>query len=101
MSTLHLIFRATLLALATTFFFDKAMADPMQQAILQSGAQQATQACQTAPGQRLDLAQALPTECCKGHKGICGCRAGKIVCCDGSVSADANCTCHSDWGVNN
>jgi hypothetical protein len=38
-------------------------------------------------------------DCCKGHKGICGCRAGKIVCCDGTVSKEPGCTCHGDEGV--
>jgi hypothetical protein len=37
--------------------------------------------------------------CCKDHKGLCGCRAGKIVCCDGTVSKDPGCTCHGDEGV--
>ena len=32
--------------------------------------------------------------CCKGHKGVCGCRAGKIVCCDKSFAA--GCTCNRD-----
>jgi hypothetical protein len=32
--------------------------------------------------------------CCKGHKGVCGCRAGKIVCCDKSFAAD--CPCNQD-----
>ncbi len=45
------------------------------------------------------LAQGLPIDCCKGHKGICGCRAGRIVCCDGTVSKDPNCTCHADSGL--
>lgn len=35
-------------------------------------------------------------DCCKGHKGICGCRAGKIVCCDGTASTEPGCTCHGD-----
>ena len=39
------------------------------------------------------------TSCCKDHKGICGCRAGKIVCCDNSTSKEPNCTCHGDEGV--
>lgn len=38
-------------------------------------------------------------DCCKGHKGICGCRAGKIVCCDNTTSTEAGCTCHGDEGV--
>lgn len=37
--------------------------------------------------------------CCKDHKGLCGCRAGKIVCCDGTVSKEPGCTCHSDEGA--
>lgn len=37
------------------------------------------------------------TACCGGHKGVCGCRAGKIVCCDNTKSA--SCTCHGDEGV--
>lgn len=37
------------------------------------------------------------TACCEGHKGVCGCRAGKIVCCDNTKSA--SCTCHGDSGV--
>ena len=37
--------------------------------------------------------------CCKDHKGLCGCRAGKIVCCDGTVSTEPGCTCHGDEGV--
>lgn len=41
-------------------------------------------------------AQLAQLDCCKGHKGICGCRAGKIVCCDGTVSTDPNCTCHRE-----
>jgi hypothetical protein len=45
------------------------------------------------------LAQVSQAECCKGHKGVCGCRAGKIVCCDNTVSP--NCTCHADSGVEN
>lgn len=57
------------------------------------------QACPAPSGQRIDTAQVSQSDCCKGHKGVCGCRAGKIVCCDNSTSP--NCTCHSDWGVPN
>jgi hypothetical protein len=32
--------------------------------------------------------------CCKANKGICGCRAGKIVCCDKTFAA--GCTCGQD-----
>ena len=30
-------------------------------------------------------------KCCEKNKGVCGCRAGKIVCCDKSFST--TCTC--------
>jgi hypothetical protein len=45
------------------------------------------------------LAQVSQTDCCKGHQGVCGCRAGKIVCCDNTKSE--TCTCHADSGVDN
>jgi len=32
--------------------------------------------------------------CCEGRKGVCGCRAGRIVCCDGSASD--TCSCHQE-----
>lgn len=54
------------------------------------------QACPQPFDRSLTLAQTSQTECCKGNKGICGCRAGKIVCCDGTASP--NCTCHGDEG---
>lgn len=38
-------------------------------------------------------------DCCKAHKGVCGCRAGKIVCCDSTTSKEPGCTCHGDEGV--
>lgn len=43
--------------------------------------------------------QLAQIDCCKGHKGICGCRAGKIVCCDNTVSTEPGCTCHGDEAV--
>lgn len=45
------------------------------------------------------LSQVSQSDCCKGHKGVCGCRAGKIVCCDNTTSP--NCTCHAESGVEN
>ncbi len=45
------------------------------------------------------FAQVSQADCCKGHKGVCGCRAGKIVCCDNTTSAA--CACHADSGVEN
>lgn len=51
-----------------------------------------------AQAKGMQLAQ-IQTACCKDHKGICGCRAGKIVCCDNSASKEPGCTCHGDEGV--
>lgn len=56
-----------------------------------------TEAC-IANAKGMQLAQ-IQTACCKDHKGICGCRAGKIVCCDNSTSKEPGCTCHGDEGV--
>lgn len=58
-------------------------------------------ACPSGIGQDSPLAQISLTDCCKGKKGVCGCRAGKIVCCDGSISKVPNCTCHGDSGIEN
>lgn len=44
------------------------------------------------------LAQVASTDCCKDQKGICGCRAGKIVCCDSKPSTHPGCTCRGDDG---
>jgi hypothetical protein len=46
----------------------------------------------------MHLAQ-IQTACCKDHKGICGCRAGKIVCCDNTTGKEPGCTCHGDEGI--
>ncbi len=32
--------------------------------------------------------------CCSKHKGVCGCRNGRVLCCDGSLSP--TCTCLRD-----
>ena len=56
-----------------------------------------SEAC-IANAKGMQLAQ-IQTACCKAHKGICGCRAGKIVCCDNSTSKEPGCTCHGDEGV--
>jgi hypothetical protein len=29
--------------------------------------------------------------CCKANKGVCGCRAGKIVCCDKTFAEGCSC----------
>lgn len=48
------------------------------------------------PGKGAHVAQ---LSCCKAHKGICGCRAGKLVCCDNTTSTEPGCACHGDEGV--
>jgi len=30
-------------------------------------------------------------DCCKKNKGVCGCRAGKIVCCDKTFAEGCGC----------
>lgn len=73
--------------------------DASVQAAMSGVLKEATlQAC-PAPGQAINLSQVSQTDCCKGHKGVCGCRAGKIVCCDNTVSP--SCTCHADSGIEN
>jgi hypothetical protein len=59
---------------------------------------QSLPACPGLLEQRLNIAQTSPYECCKDHKGVCGCRAGKIICCDGTTSTEPGCTCHGDDG---
>ena len=34
--------------------------------------------------------------CCKANKGICGCRAGKIVCCDKTFADGCSCNREDD-----
>lgn len=58
----------------------------------------AMQSCPKPGDIKLNMAQTSPADCCKGHKGVCGCRAGKIICCDGTASAQPGCTCHGDEG---
>lgn len=91
-----------LLAFAQSLFMLPAAADsntPIDHpapAVVQSDAV-APQAC-TVLLKGAKLTQVTPTECCKGHKGLCGCRAGKLVCCDGTVSTEPGCMCHGDEG---
>ena len=93
------IFLFALLALAQSLFLVPAAADPGAPAqgkpAMMQQVPDALQAC-PASVQGMNLAQ---LDCCKGHKGICGCRAGKIVCCDNTTSKEPGCTCHGDEGV--
>jgi hypothetical protein len=87
------------LTMLQSFTLAPALADApavAQRAIVAT--QPAPAALQPCPANTLNIAQ---LDCCKGHKGICGCRAGKIVCCDGTVSTDPNCTCHGDDAIDN
>jgi hypothetical protein len=86
------------LALVPTCFLPPATADstvgqrPAAAAPLETLSPQACPANAKGP-------QVAQLNCCKDHKGLCGCRAGKIVCCDGTVSTEPGCTCHGDEGV--
>ena len=87
---------ATLAFVAAGFALPAAAEPPTQSpaaATLQKAA--STEAC-LANAEGMKVAQ---IDCCKDHKGICGCRAGKIVCCDNSTSKEPGCTCHGDEGV--
>jgi len=86
----------TLLACVPAFYLAPAAAEPtvnLAPVVAQSEAA-SLQAC-LANAKGMKLAQ---IDCCKGHKGICGCRAGKIVCCDNTASTEPGCTCHGDDG---
>ncbi|HEY9098300.1 MAG TPA: hypothetical protein VIN38_05455 [Thiobacillus sp.] len=89
-----------LLAFAQSFFMLPVAADttaPTQSSAVTQPASTALEACPPAV-KGAKLAQIATTECCKDQKGICGCRAGKIVCCDSKPSTHPACTCHGDNG---
>jgi len=71
---------------------------PSELAARLAGQSTNAQACanMNSPFKLTEVSQA---DCCKGHKGVCGCRAGKIVCCDNTASP--SCTCHGDSGIEN
>ena len=82
------------------FAVPAAAADAMQPAaaVAAEVPVQAATDCPRPGDKRLNLAQTSPGDCCKDHKGVCGCRAGKIICCDRTVSDQPGCTCHGDDG---
>ena len=89
-----------LLAFAQSFFLLPAAAEstaPIQSPAVVQQSATALEACPTNL-KGANLAQIATTECCKDQKGICGCRAGKIICCDGKPSTHPGCTCHGDNG---
>jgi hypothetical protein len=90
-----------LLAFASTCFLPPAAADstPGRTPAAVQPEAISPEAC-LANAKGMHLAQ-IQTACCKDHKGICGCRAGKIVCCDNSTSKEPGCTCHGDDGFAN
>jgi len=40
-----------------------------------------------------------PISCRSNHKGVCGCRAGKIMYCDHTTSTEPGCTRYEDEGI--
>ena len=92
-------FSSLFLALIILFPGAAAWADSTAERPGAASAASRIEACPPPPASDLNTAQTTQTDCCKGHKGVCGCRAGKIVCCDNTVSA--NCTCHGDSGLEN
>jgi hypothetical protein len=55
-------------------------------------------ACLQPGDSKFNTAQ-VTADCCKDRKGVCGCRAGKIVCCDAKPSTVTGCTCHGEEGL--
>lgn len=91
---------AALMAFAAIALAIPAQAEmPVQSTLVSAVQVQAPLEACPAPGKSFNLSQISQSDCCKGHKGVCGCRAGKIVCCDNTTSPD--CTCHADSGVEN
>ncbi|MFP5419767.1 MAG: hypothetical protein ACLGHA_11520 [Gammaproteobacteria bacterium] len=86
-------FLAMLACVAASLVLTPAFADPA--APTPAPAAAALQPC-PADAQGLKVAQ---LSCCKANKGVCGCRAGKIVCCDNTTSTEPGCTCRGDDGV--
>jgi hypothetical protein len=83
---------ATLALVATALMPPASAQDTVPQQTTASGDAPTADICR-AGANELRVAQ---IHCCKANKGICGCRAGKIVCCDGTASTEAGCTCHGD-----
>jgi hypothetical protein len=93
---MHLRTLLTLLTLAPALFPLPAAADTSARPLLAAARHDAVaaQACLAhAKGDRV-----AQINCCTGHKGVCGCRAGKIICCDSTASTEPGCTCHGDEG---
>ena len=90
-----------LLAFAQSFLLLPAAAESAVPGHSPAVVQQSAAALEACPAnlKGANLAQITSTECCKDQKGICGCRAGKIVCCDGKPSTQPGCTCHGDEGI--
>ena len=89
-----------LLAFAQSLFMLPAAAEPATPANAPAVVQQSATALEACPTnlKGANLAQIATTECCKDQKGISGCRAGKIIYCDGKYRAHPGCTCHGDNG---
>ncbi|OJW76549.1 hypothetical protein [Thiobacillus sp. 65-1402] len=82
------------LAFVATGFALQAVADSIPAPAVQAEALSPEACLARAKGDRV-----AQLSCCKAHKGVCGCRAGKIVCCDNTTSTEPGCTCHRDEGV--
>jgi len=92
-----------LLASSQSLFMPAATADSVTPDERTPAAMQRSVAPAACPAnlEGLTLSQVVQLDCCKGHKGICGCRAGKIVCCDNTTSTEPGCTCHGDEAIAN
>ncbi len=92
-----------LLAGIQSCFMLPAAADPGPAVPASAALQRHAVPAQACPAnlQGLSLSQVVQLACCSGHKGICGCRAGKIVCCDNTTSTEPGCSCHGDEAIAN
>ena len=88
-------FLAALACVAASLVLNPTFAEPVAPTPAPATAAAALQPC-PADVKGLKVAQ---LSCCKANKGVCGCRAGKIVCCDNTTSAEPGCTCRGDDGV--
>ena len=94
---MHIRTLLAVMAFAPTFFVLPAAADStVKSASVAATLKAVTPLACTANAKGPHVAQ---LNCCSAHKGLCGCRAGKIVCCDGTVSTEPGCTCHGDEGA--
>jgi hypothetical protein len=79
-------FYAVLLVAAMSMF-----AGGDSSAVVRTNAGPSDAVCEAAMNNGASKEMLAQQGCCQKNQGVCGCRAGKIVCCDKTFSS--NCTC--------